>query len=772
MFKEIFAIVLVIVIQNGHGGEMSSRSEDGLRADPVYPEGNQVVFIERGTVVNQIGFVHVKMVFDLGHVKKIIDEAVSDISGYIKAEETIFEQESERALSTDQRIKSTALTNLEISKSYQETLENVRERVLDSEHFFGSILIGLPFSEEEGMAAGKLMHRQQRHTMTESEGIPVMSDEEVKRQGKALGVIGGVLGLGGSLISMFSLLQINRLYEKFGNLQKSHNRLVDLTQAHEEAIKGIHLDIESVRKITTNLATRNPVHVNTMSDRLHDYLSQVQNRVQGIIDSTQISRLSSRAINGQTLIDLWLFLKQIAEKEDFDILAKHAFDLYQMEASFLYDHHTFEFILFVHVPMIPPGNLLELFQFMPFPMKIQEAMNTSMIPEVGDQTYLALNNKQEYRLMSPTDINACEKKGTSYFCSGRNVLYDDLEDTCLGSFYLKSDKGVEENCEFEYVKKKALVVPAGFRKWLVYSPEDVSAKVMCRKVTRSLPPILVKEQTVLEVKEGCSLHAGRAHISADENIDVGMKIHYVQWPAGKTLFKGLEEKARQEKLRRIGDFGYKKYIAKDLSDLKNHDSFETPSFFSTVIFSFLGAGVIILAIVVIAFFVHYRKGKSTQKNWVRNVMDAKEKDVLVKVRNEAVDVVEKRIEEVKQNPVFARPPGTLPKRTAPTTPIATATTGTDTLRFRKTASVKKPMASLVCAVKKSADRSQGGLYPNLGGSAKTNCSIPKGMSDKYKGKNFYCTYHDDHNGCSGVFLASKCVSHLSREEIHKDELGC
>ncbi len=136
MFKEIFAIVLVIVIPNVHGGEMSSRSEDGLRADPVYPEGNQVVFIERGTVVNQIGFVHVKMVFDLGHVKKIIDEAVSDISGYIKAEETIFELESERALSTDQRIKSTALTNLEISKSYQETLENVRERVLDSEHFF------------------------------------------------------------------------------------------------------------------------------------------------------------------------------------------------------------------------------------------------------------------------------------------------------------------------------------------------------------------------------------------------------------------------------------------------------------------------------------------------------------------------------------------------------------------------------------------------------------------------------------------------------------
>ena len=186
MFKEIFAIVLAIVIQNGHGGEMSSRSEDGLRADPVYPEGNQVVFIERGTVVNQIGFVHVKMVFDLGHVKKIIDEAVSDISGYIKAEETIFEQESERALSTDQRIKSTALTNLEISKSYQETLENVRERVLDSEHFFGSVLTGLPFSEEEGMAAGKLMHRQQRHTMTESEDPPVMSDEEVKRQGKAL----------------------------------------------------------------------------------------------------------------------------------------------------------------------------------------------------------------------------------------------------------------------------------------------------------------------------------------------------------------------------------------------------------------------------------------------------------------------------------------------------------------------------------------------------------------------------------------------------------
>ena len=56
MFKEVIVIVLAIVIQNVHGGEMSSRSEDGLRADPVYPEGNQVVFIENRFCSRKNGF--------------------------------------------------------------------------------------------------------------------------------------------------------------------------------------------------------------------------------------------------------------------------------------------------------------------------------------------------------------------------------------------------------------------------------------------------------------------------------------------------------------------------------------------------------------------------------------------------------------------------------------------------------------------------------------------------------------------------------------------
>ncbi len=37
-------------------------------------------------------------------------------------------------------------------------------------------------------------------------------------------------------------------------------------------------------------------------------------------------------------------------------MLNHAMDLYQMEASFIYDYERMEFIIFVHVPMIPKGN--------------------------------------------------------------------------------------------------------------------------------------------------------------------------------------------------------------------------------------------------------------------------------------------------------------------------------------------------------------------------------------------------------------------------------
>jgi hypothetical protein len=87
------------------------------------------------------------------------------------------------------------------------------------------------------------------------------------------------------------------------------------------------------------------------------------------------------------------------------------------------------------------------------------------------------------------------KKGTFYLCAGRNVLYNDLSDTCLGVFYKRSEVGIRSNCNFKFEKPKPFVVSSGFRQWLIDIPKQVSAQVKCRKIEKSLPPIVIQEQT-------------------------------------------------------------------------------------------------------------------------------------------------------------------------------------------------------------------------------------------------------------------------------------
>jgi hypothetical protein len=100
-------------------------------------------------------------------------------------------------------------------------------------------------------------------------------------------------------------------------------------------------------------------------------------------------------------------------------------------------------------------------------MHHDEEANMTMTPDVGEFTYLAINNEREYPILSSTDINACKKKGTFYLCAGRNVLYNDLSDTCLGVFYKRSKEGIRSNCNFKFEKPKPLVISSGFRQWLI-----------------------------------------------------------------------------------------------------------------------------------------------------------------------------------------------------------------------------------------------------------------------------------------------------------------
>ena len=253
MLSLIFRFFLLYLVILNCRCEDDNRAQDGLLSSPEYLEGNQVIFLEHVTVANQIGFVHVKMVYKLGDVKNTVENALIRLNTIIEEEKSYIDLQNALA-ETGTSPVALGKMNGKIGGSYLSAVENMQQRVSDYYQSFCDMLIGLPNSAEENLASQQLMHRQQR-------SVAEMDEEEVVRIQRGAPVVAAAFALGGSIMAFLSLAQIQDLYRKFGGLQEKHNRLVDITSAHDKALSGLRIDMNVMRDIVINLNQRNGVIV-------------------------------------------------------------------------------------------------------------------------------------------------------------------------------------------------------------------------------------------------------------------------------------------------------------------------------------------------------------------------------------------------------------------------------------------------------------------------------------------------------------------------------
>jgi hypothetical protein len=91
--------------------------------------------------------------------------------------------------------------------------------------------------------------------------------------------------------------------------------------------------------------------------------------------------------------------------------------------------------LILHVPLVKHENLLQMHQYLPFPLSHDLSPNHSIMPAVGQNDVLAYSGYETYKIVSQSDLAACHKMGETYFCKGRNDLRSDIQETCLGALF-------------------------------------------------------------------------------------------------------------------------------------------------------------------------------------------------------------------------------------------------------------------------------------------------------------------------------------------------
>ena len=132
--------------------------------------------------------------------------------------------------------------------------------------------------------------------------------------------------------------------------------------------------------------------------------------------------------------------------------------LFQIPLSYVCQQNNKTIAILLYVPLVKQEYLLNLNQYLPFPLTHNLSPSHSLTPSVGQNYILDYSGLDTFKIISQSDLASCHKMGETYFCKGRNDLRIDITETCLGSLYLQQGKGIQKNCKFEICSAKEQVI--------------------------------------------------------------------------------------------------------------------------------------------------------------------------------------------------------------------------------------------------------------------------------------------------------------------------
>jgi len=168
----------------------------------------------------------------------------------------------------------------------------------------------------------------------------------------------------------------------------------------------------------------------------------------------------------------------------------------------------------LHVPMVEVGQQLGLTEFIPYPLKQSLKVNATIIPEVGDYRFLAIIPKKgtgsqdslvpahSCRVFNTAEIDSCFRLGTVRICAGRNTLHTDIENSCVGSLWLREESLIQKNCEMFISKRQEFVAKMDVNKWMVFLPDTSARTLECGKKTET---IRFETKTEITLPEDCKV---------------------------------------------------------------------------------------------------------------------------------------------------------------------------------------------------------------------------------------------------------------------------
>ena len=377
-----------------------------------------------------------------------------------------------------------------------------------------------------------------------------------KRFIKAFTLFNDVLG---TFMGALNAHEIRQLKIKFNSLSEQHNMLVRVTQVHDNEIKELTRNMLKIVEVLDFMAEYNP---GLLVMKIDVELSRFYNRVIVLTNAVQQlhhRRLSVDLLSPKQMIAMHESVMEAAHEDGYHPLTTQISDYYQIEVS--YTRSDIDIIILVHVPCTKLTSLLTIYRYLPFPIPIPilpkshdftigqslalPRINETVLDQIFDQNDLdyvqtpealfitdttdliAIGSDDSFQILTQTELAGCIQKNHVYQCDKHHIVKNDLSQSCLGSLYLREERGVRTHCKFERKAVTEMAYQLTKTDHLIYSPNPQTSKINCKNGTTHR--IHFDKITKIHLDEGCFIKLQKHTIGADDTITIAPATLQYTW---------------------------------------------------------------------------------------------------------------------------------------------------------------------------------------------------------------------------------------------------
>jgi len=358
-------------------------------------------------------------------------------------------------------------------------------------------------------------------------------------------------------MGLYNMHQISKLKEALAEQQAKTNMLIQVTNEHSQILKELASDLKLLTSVVDAFLVHNPAKISAV---LGEQVGQLEWRVRqtrNALQQLQHKRLAIDFLSSYQLTQMHESLLELAKQNNVQLLPKFTSDYFQLETSYLQDGPNI--LVLLHVPCINPVNILTVYRYLaypyPLPAKLQysqatiahtlydilqdHAPSTVNMTMVNDSPYMealfiepeaqfiAVGREKQYKIVSDGELAMCSKRSSMFLCEEHQVLRHDLEQSCLGSLFIRNEEGAKRFCKIRKEILRETVYQLSATEHLVFSPQPFTATVQCRN--NSYYPMFLSQNDLVTIPSGCRTRLQSHSIASDLSIDISSPAIRFPW---------------------------------------------------------------------------------------------------------------------------------------------------------------------------------------------------------------------------------------------------